>query len=163
MEVAIRRTNDTESSFRLAAALPDYFNATGLEHMRSDLSAGDLFGAYTAAELIGFALYMELNREAVELAWLAVKREQWSRGVGTCLVRESLALLPSRYRACQVKTLAATAPYPPYVRTRRFYRKLGFISLEVIDPYPGWSPGNPCQLMVALLQGGCSGSNDTLQ
>lgn len=151
-DIEIRRTNDTGSCLRIATALPDYFNATGLDHMRSDLSTGTLFGAYRATDLIGFALYQELNPEAVELAWLAVQREQWSRGVGTYLVRESLALLPSRYRACQVKTLAATVPSPGYARTRRFYRKLGFIPLEIIDPYPGWDPGNPCQLMVTFLR-----------
>jgi GNAT superfamily N-acetyltransferase len=151
-DVEVRRTNDNASCFRLAATLPDFFNATGLEHMRSDLSAGALFGAYVHADLIGFAVYKELNPEAVELAWLAVKREQWSRGVGTGLVTETLSLLSSRYRACQVKTLAATSSYPPYERTRRFYLKLGFIPLEVIDPYPGWPPGNPCQLMVICLR-----------
>jgi GNAT superfamily N-acetyltransferase len=149
--IEVRRTDDTESSLRIAIALPDYFNAAGLEHLRFDLSAGDLFGAYAAAELIGFVLYKKLNPETVELAWLAVKREEWSRGVGTRLVRQSLTLLPSRYRACQVKTLASTSLYAPYERTRRFYAKLGFIPLEVIDPYPGWPPGNPCQLMVAFL------------
>ncbi len=149
VDVEVRRTGDTESSYRLAAALPDYFNSAGLEHMKSDLSGGELFGAYHTTQLIGFALYKDINPQAIELAWLAVRREQWSRGVGTRLVTESLALLPSRYRVCLVKTLAATVAYPPYERTRQFYVKLGFIPLEVVDPYPGWPPGNPCQLMVA--------------
>lgn len=150
-DIEVRRTSDTESSYRLAAALPDYFNAAGLDHMRSDLGGGELFGAYHAEELVGFALYKEINPEAIELAWLAVRREQWSQGIGTRLVTESLALFASRYRACQVKTLASSVPYPPYERTRRFYVKLGFIPLEVVDPYPGWPPGNPCQIMVAFL------------
>jgi len=150
-DVEVRRTSDTESSYRLAAALPDYFNAAGLEHMRADVTGGEIIGAYHTTGLIGFALYKEINPEAIELACLAVRRERWSHGVGTRLVTESLALLPSHFRACQVKTLASTVPYPPYERTRRFYVKLGFIPLEVIDPYPGWPPGNPCQLMVACL------------
>jgi GNAT superfamily N-acetyltransferase len=151
MKVDIRRTNDTDSSFRLAAGLPDYFNAAGLEHLKADLVAGELFGAFMETELIGFAVFTELNPRAVELAWLAVRREHWSRGVGTRLVVESLSNLPSRYEMCQVKTLAATAPYAPYERTRRFYARLGFVPLEIIDPYPGWAPGNPCQLMVLCL------------
>jgi GNAT superfamily N-acetyltransferase len=149
--VAIRRTNDTASCFQLAAALPDYFNAAGLEHMQADLASGELYGAFTSTDLIGFAVYGELNPQAVELAWLAVRREHWSRGVGTRLVTESLAHLPSHYKVCQVKTLAATVPSPGYERTRRFYGKLGFVALETIDPYPEWGPGNPCQLMVLWL------------
>jgi GNAT superfamily N-acetyltransferase len=151
MDIAIRKTTDTESSFRLAVALPDYFNAAGLEHMKADLASGELYGAFTENELIGFAVYKELNPRAVELAWLAVRREHWSCGVGTRLVTASLGHLPSRYEACQVKTLAATVPSPGYERTRRFYVKLGFVPLEIIDPYPGWGPRNPCQLMVLCL------------
>jgi len=57
MDIAIRKTTDTESSFRLAVALPDYFNAAGLEHMKADLASGELYGAFTENELIGFAVY----------------------------------------------------------------------------------------------------------
>ena len=95
MDVDIRRTNDTESSFGLAAALPDYFNAAGLDHMNAELASGDLYGAFTDTEFIGFAVYKELNPRAVELAWLAVRREHWSCGVGTSLVTDSLGQLPS--------------------------------------------------------------------
>jgi GNAT superfamily N-acetyltransferase len=151
MEVQVRRTDDTNSARRLAASLPDYFNAAGLAHMDADLSRCELFGAFAGPELIGFAIFTELNPQAIELAWLAVRRDHWSHGVGTRLVTESLAHLPSHYQACQVKTLAPTSPYPPYERTRRFYHRLGFIPLEIIDPYPGWLPGNPCQLMVMCL------------
>lgn len=150
-DIEVRKTGDTESSYRLATALPDYFNAAGLEHLQSDLTGGELFGAYHTAELIGFALYTALNPEAVELAWLAVERGYWSQGIGTRLVNESLALLPPGPRVCEVKTLAATVSYAPYARTRRFYANLGFVPLEVIDPYPGWDSGNPCQLLVRCL------------
>lgn len=150
-DVEVRKTDDREACYTLAASLPDYFNASGLELLKADLVSGDLYGAFEGGELIGFAVYKELNREAVELAWLVVAREHWSRGVGTQLVNESLAALPSSYRACQVKTLAATVPDAGYDRTRRFYAKLGFIPLEVIDPYPDWEPGNPCQILVRFL------------
>jgi GNAT superfamily N-acetyltransferase len=89
-----------------------------------------------------------LNPEAIELAWLAVEREYWSRGIGTKLVRESLARLPSRFRAGEVKTLAATVTDAGYARTRRFYAKLDFIPIEAVHPYPGWERGNPCQILV---------------
>jgi hypothetical protein len=51
----------------------------------------------------------------------------------------------------EVKTLAPTVVYTPYERTRRFYEHAGFILLEVVDPYPGWEPGNPCAIYVKIL------------
>ncbi|MBI3973074.1 MAG: GNAT family N-acetyltransferase [Chloroflexi bacterium] len=150
-EVEVRKTTDAEACHALAAGFPDYFTARGLEILKVDLAIGELYGAFAGDTLIGFALYKELNPEAVELAWLAVARRHWSRGVGTRLVNETLTGLPNQYRACEVKTLAATVPDAGYDRTRRFYSKLGFIPLEVIDPYPGWDPGNPCQILVRFL------------
>ena len=55
-----------------------------------------------------------LSRErAVELAWLAVRREHWSSGVGTRLVIDSLAQLPSHYEVCQVKTMLISESMRP--------------------------------------------------
>lgn len=41
---------------------------------------------------------------------------------------------------------------PGYAKTRNFYKKLGFTSLEIIHPYPGWGDDNPCQIFVKFLQ-----------
>jgi GNAT superfamily N-acetyltransferase len=150
LDVVVEKTTDKPSCYAIATRLPDYFTASGLRALGADLDRGELYGAYLAGHLVGFALYKELNPEAVELAWLAVDRPYWSRGIGTRLVGESLGRLAARYLACEVKTLAATVLDAGYARTRRFYAKLGFIPLEVIDPYPGWEPGNPCQIMVRL-------------
>jgi GNAT superfamily N-acetyltransferase len=149
--IAIAPTRDADASYQIAARLPDYFTESGLQALRAELTHGELYSASVGGRLVGFALYKELNPEAVELAWLAIDREYWSRGVGTKLVTESLQVLAGRYRACEVKTLAATVPDPGYARTRRFYAKVGFIPLEIVDPYPGWEPGNPCQIMARCL------------
>jgi GNAT superfamily N-acetyltransferase len=152
-DVAIRKTTETQACYAIAARLPEYFTASGLRSLRADLDRGELYGAVVGERLVGFALYRELNPEAVELAWISVDRPFWSRGVGTRLVSTSLERLADHYRVCEVKTLAATVPDPGYARTRRFYAKLGFIALEIIDPYPGWEPGNPCQILVRFLSG----------
>jgi GNAT superfamily N-acetyltransferase len=151
LDVVIEKTKDTRASQAIVASLPDYFTGSGMAVLDSDIQSGELYGAFMGDRLVGFALYKELNPESVELAWLAVEREYWSRGIGTKLVRESLGHLRLHYRACEVKTLAATVADAGYARTRRFYAKLGFIPIEVIDPYPGWEPGNPCQILVRFL------------
>lgn len=151
-DVVVRKADDDARCLAIAAGLPDYFNATGLALLREDLAAGEVYGAFDGETLIGFAVFKAINSEAIELAWLAVERDRWSHGVGTRLVEVGLAGLAGEYRACQVKTLAATVEDEGYARTRRFYAGLGFIPLEVIDPYPGWEAGNPCQIMVRFLR-----------
>lgn len=54
----------------------------------------------------------------------------------------------------QVKTLAPTVEYAPYEGTRTFYEAMGFRLLEIIDPFPGWEPGNPCAIFAKALHKG---------
>jgi hypothetical protein len=38
----------------------------------------------------------------------------------------------------EVKTLEASAGYEPYVATRAFWERHGFVQIDRIDPLPGW-------------------------
>jgi hypothetical protein len=60
--------------------------------------------------------------------------------------------LGGNYKICEVKTLADTHQDPGYSKTRNFYKKLGFVPLEIIHPYPGWGEDNPCQIFVKCLK-----------
>jgi hypothetical protein len=60
-------------------------------------------------------------------------------------------LKPKGTRLLEVKTLSPQADYQPYQATRRFYDENGFLLIDIIDPYPGWEPGNPCALYAKIL------------
>lgn len=80
------------------------------------------------------------------------KKEYQHKGYGTALIEHtSIRLKEKGIRLLEVKTLAPQAGYQPYEATRRFYNKNGFILTDIIDPYPGWEPGNPCALYVKIL------------
>ena len=49
----------------------------------------------------------------------------------------------------QVKTLAASRKNPCYQETRAFYRKVGFVPLEVFEDL--WSEANPCLMLIKNL------------
>jgi GNAT superfamily N-acetyltransferase len=88
----------------------------------------------------------------VEILWLAVMPGLQQEGQGTALIQ----VLADQAKcngivALEVKTLAATVESPRYARTRRFYERRGFVLLDVIDPYPGWSPGNPCAIYIKVV------------
>ena len=49
-----------------------------------------------------------------------------------------------------VKTLDESADYPPYDGTRAFYRKEGFLPLEVFPTF--WDEGNPCLFLARTVK-----------
>ena len=51
----------------------------------------------------------------------------------------------------EVKTLDASGGYEPYVATRAFWERRGFIQIDCIDPLPGWEPGNPSAIYAKSL------------
>lgn len=151
MNIHIIKTDEADEAYNIAERLPGYFNEQGLREIKAAVTKDTLFGAFDEDKMVGFVIYKELNPEAVELAWMGVLTEYQSQGVGTQMVEESLNEIKGQYKLCEVKTLAETKPDPGYAKTRAFYKKLGFIPLEIIDPYPGWEGDNPCQILVKPL------------
>ncbi|EKD87100.1 MAG: hypothetical protein ACD_37C00040G0001, partial [uncultured bacterium] len=151
MNIQIKKSTDSLAALSIARKSPHHFNSEGLEKMEKDFKTGILIGAYYENKIVGFVLFKELNDQAVELAWMAVEPKYRDSGIGTSLVKEGVKLLPKKYVVCEMKTLSEIDPDPEYARTRNFYKRLGFIPLETINPYPNWGKDNPCQIFVKVL------------
>lgn len=151
MTIQIKKTTDVDAAYAIAKDLPDFFNEEGYRNMQKDFEKDTIYGAYEDDKMVGFVSYKKLNSQALELSWLGVFKEYQGKGVGTKLVTESLEDMGAEFEVCMVKTLSEVDPDEGYKRTRGFYKKLGFIPLETIDPYPGMSEGNPIQIFVKLL------------
>jgi hypothetical protein len=52
----------------------------------------------------------------------------------------------------EVKTLDASSGYEPYVATRAFWERRGFVQIDCIDPLPGWDHGNPSAIYARALR-----------
>ena len=105
-----------------------------------------------AGGVVGFVLVERRFPGAAEIVHAAVARDRRSAGIGTRLVTAVLTVLArDGVRAVLVKTLDETAGYPWFDRTRAFWRRLGFVQVDLIDPLPGWQPGNPAALLVRGL------------
>lgn len=144
--------SDRPACLAIGAALPDYFSPAGLVQMAHDLETHEVWVRERAGTIVGYVVVERKVSPVLEILWLAVVPDRHGQGHGTALI-ETLADQAKRcgIALLEVKTLAATSEWPPYVRTRRFYERRGFMLLDVIDPYPGWSPGNPCALYVRIV------------
>lgn len=137
----------------IARDLRDFFDDGAMERMPIDLREHLLLVAEDGEnEVVGFISVLLRNSDVAEISWMAVRRERWRQGIGQALLVESSRVLEERGTSLLfVKTLADTVDYEPYEGTRTFYASMGFHLLDVIDPYPGWAPGNPCAIYVKAL------------
>lgn len=134
----------------IAQKLPDYFTPEGITQMEKDLETDTLKTNVLDGQITGFATYRD-EGDVREITWLAVDPEHQRHGIASSLVREiEQAARESNLKKVIVKTLADDN-YTPYRATRAFYEKQGYKLTEVIDPYPGWDPGNPCGIYTKEL------------
>jgi ribosomal protein S18 acetylase RimI-like enzyme len=150
--IIIKKTNKKEEALRLAKELTDFFNEDGLKSLKYDLESHELYGAFLNNTLVGFITFRKADVASIEISWLAIMTKYQNQGIGSKLVKDSLDIFSkSAYKICYVKTLAETVKDNGYLRTRAFYKKLGFNTLEIISPYPGWIKENPCQILAVAL------------
>lgn len=113
------------------------------------------FAAYDGEMPVGFAALKIHNQYTAEIYNLGVLEHYHRQGVGSRLLDAAERYcVDNGYVYLTVKTLDASADYEPYERTRAFYRKMGFIPLEVFTTV--WSEGNPCLFLVKRLDGDLS-------
>lgn len=159
--VVIRRATIAEHAtcLAIAQALPQYFLPEGIEHMGRDLDRHETWVAARAETIVGCAILERKSAAVIEILWLAVLPDEQGAGVGSALI--ATAVEDARQAgtvALEVKTLAPTSKASNYVRTRRFYERHGFVLLDVIDPFPGWRPGQPCAIYIRPLKPTSAGS-----
>jgi GNAT superfamily N-acetyltransferase len=137
----------------LARGLRSHFDDGAMERMPRDLAEHDLYVALDDdGGVVGFLTLLRRSPDVGEVSWMGVRIDRWGGGTGTALVeRAADDLLADGASVLMVHTLADTVDYEPYEATRAFYRALGFVHLETIDPYPGMAPDNPIAIYVRHL------------
>ena len=132
---------ETESErlacLEIAKALPEWFNESGLKAMERDLKSETTFIAVENGRVLGFITVKHLNEKALEILWMAVRRELRGKGIGTEMLRFVERLAKANFEVLVVKT-SGDLSYKPYDETRRFYERRGFVRVALIDPYPEW-------------------------
>jgi GNAT superfamily N-acetyltransferase len=132
--------------------LPEYFTADTHAQMRAAVSEHPVWVAVDGDCLEGVVSVERRYLISAEIVIAAVLPERQRAGIGTQLVDHALDFLGAEgVMLVEAKTLDASAGYEPYVATRSFWERRGFVQVDCIDPLPGWEPGNPAALYVAAL------------
>ena len=152
--IAIRRAvkGDADACVGILVRLPEYFTPDTHDEARTGLGKHLAWVAAEADSIEGFILVEHHYPTAAEITIAAVTPERRGAGIGTLLVERALDHLREMgVTLVEAKTLDESAGYEPYVATRAFWERRGFVQVDCIDPLPGWQPGNPSALYVAAL------------
>ncbi len=152
--LTVRRAvpGDAGGCAAIVRGLPSYFTEDVPEKVTTDLSTHPAWVITDSGGLAGFTIVDRRSARAAEILWMAVAAALRGGGVGTQLLDRVMGdLAGSGLQVVEVKTLDASAGYEPYLATRAFWERHGFVQIDTIDPLPGWPPGNPAALYVAAL------------
>lgn len=137
---------------KILHALPDWF---GIEAAKRDYIAGVEHTLYYAVQIgrvpIGFISLVEHNECSAEIYVLGIFAELHRRGLGRRLLgmAEKRLKLEGKKFLC-VKTLGDSFQDRAYVKTKMFYRSMGFFPLFESEAI--WGSGCPCLIMVKTLE-----------
>ena len=152
MEILKGSNNHIELCLEIVRQLPDFFTGKAIQKIKMGLENHNFYIAIFNQELTGFIAIQLKTEDVAELLWVAVHPKHQKKGIGSNLVNSIINILKDlEVKILEVKTLSENVNYKPYEVARIFYKKLGFIHLETIDPYPTWDPENPCAIYIKIL------------
>ena len=135
----------------ILADLPEWFGIPEANARYIERAEGEqTWVAESEGKAIGLITLSDQGFSAIDIHFLAVRRDAHRQGVGTALVDKALSEARSRQRSyLTVKTVGPSRESEPYERTKAFYRAVGFEPLEEFDTI--WGPGNPCLMMIMAV------------
>ena len=109
------------------------------------------FAVYYNKKPIGFAALKIHNKFTIDIYNMGILEEYQLKGIGKKLLIEiEKYCKKNNFKYLTVKTLDSSCKYKPYEKTRSFYKKAGFIPLEVFKNF--WNEDNPCLFMVKNIE-----------
>jgi ribosomal protein S18 acetylase RimI-like enzyme len=136
-----------EACAAVLKAIPGYFTPLTYDEVRHELPSHPAWVAEEASRLIGFII-VPRRFERAEITFAAVLPERQGQGIGTALVEQAIeALARQGVVMVEVKTLDASAGYQPYVATRAFWERRGFVQIDSIDRFRAGKRATPPRSM----------------
>ena len=142
----------TALTLKIMHSLPAWFNPPeDIERKAIIHRDFPFFAAYDDDTPVGFIALKIHNQYTTDIYVIGVLEEYHRQGVGRRLIEAAEQYCVDRgYVYLTVKTLDLSAVYEPYDRTRAFYKKMGFIPLEVFTTL--WDEDNPCLFLAKYIK-----------
>ncbi len=132
--------------------LPEWFgNEQSRQQYIETVRPLPFFAALTQSdECVGFFSVKIHYQRTGDIFACGVLPDYHHQGIGSALYKEAEAyFIENDCTYVMVKTLSEQMEYEPYERTRRFYRKQGFVELITLTEM--WDEDNPCLIMIKPL------------
>lgn len=127
--------------FNIPQAVNDYIN---------QVQEMPFYACFLGRRAVGFIAIKQHNSDTAEVYVMGVLSEYHRQGLGTRLINEAVKLgVNTNRKFLTVKTLAEFHLDESYANTRKFYRALGFMPLEINTEI--WGKTSSCLLMVKPL------------
>ena len=142
----------TEYTNTILRKLPEWFgNEKSLVEYINTVKNKHFFAAFDNENCIGFfSGKIHYNRTG-DLYVLGIDPNYHGIGIGTLLYKElEKYFIDKKCEYIIVKTLSEVAEYKPYLKTKEFYKKMGF--KELITLTEMWDKENPCLIMIKNIQ-----------
>ncbi len=153
-KVRASTSRDVSACMEIVSGLPDHFTPDVPRKVEAHLRDHDGWVVTEADAVVAFAVAERRSDRAAEILWIAVEADRRGEGIGTLLVDRLIGeLADDGVRVIEAKSLDRSADYEPYVATRAFWERSGFVQIDTIDPLPGWEAGNPAAIYVAAIGG----------
>jgi ribosomal protein S18 acetylase RimI-like enzyme len=145
----VRKASDNEMDRcdEIATSLIEWFDEDALVEISKDIRTFETYICEDNGKIIGFMCIKDKFNSALEIKWMGVDASHQNTGAGTKLI-EYIETELACNKFIIVKTLDSSNDYSPYIATRAFYEKNGFVKIDIIFPYPGWSDDCPCAIYV---------------
>jgi GNAT superfamily N-acetyltransferase len=153
--ISVRRFQaaDAPAAVAIIRGLPGYFTADVPEKLEHDAVDHEAWVLTDSGVVAGVAVAARKSPGGAEILWIAVDAASRGRGHGSRLLGHVIdELATAGVSVVEAKTLDKSSGYQPYEATRAFWERNGFIYVDMIDPLPGWQPGNPAAIYVAAIR-----------
>jgi ribosomal protein S18 acetylase RimI-like enzyme len=147
MKVRKSTENDNKRCIEIAGQLTDWFDNKEITEIKKNIPVLPTYVYEDNGKILGFVCVKEKFGTTLEIDSIGVDVNNHRGGIGTQLI-EYIEKKVANGKVIMVKTLDSSSDYEPYFRTRAFYEKNGFVKIEVVDPYPGWSEDCPCAIYI---------------
>ena len=141
-----------EITLRIMSALPEWFSPPeSIAEKAKEHRELPFFAVIVDDRAVGFLSLKIHNTYTAEIYNFGILKAYQRKGYGHACIEACERFCKERgMRYITVKTLDKSANYKPYVGTRAFYHKEGFIPLEVFPSY--WNKENPCLYLVKAVE-----------